>query len=346
MGLKSHAEKIRKEAVWLIAAPIAVEALFVGIYFFTTDMQMLFAGCAAGGATFCLLSLALAKRLSDQIRSLQTEIEHAERNVFELQQRNLKMISAMRQEMNDGFTSVGVSLATIADGKLGKLPAGVAKEVQSAERNMTRLSLSTKDLLEWQRIEADGSFIRSLQEIPVASLLDDAVAAGKYLTLQKNISVNMTFSDASSSSVASSASAVKVLGDQNTLTQVMVTLLSNLIQRSKSGDTIEISARDQKDVVEFQLAAPAATLLNAPGGTPDQLDRFDRFDQLFDWPSGASGKGAEELALALCKAAIEAHGGRIGATSKKSDGVAFWFRLPAVVAAAGDAPAVSDESSA
>jgi signal transduction histidine kinase len=136
------------------------------------------------------------------------------------------------------------------------------------------------------------------------------------------------------------------LGDQTTLTQVMVTLLSNLIQRSKSGDTIEISARDQKDVVEFQLAAPAAALLNAPGGTPDQLDRFDRFDQLFDWPSGASGKGAEELALALCKAAIEAHGGRIGATSKKSDGVAFWFRLPAVVIAAGDAAAASDEPSA
>ncbi len=337
MGLKSHAEKIRKEAVWLIAAPIAVEALFVGIYFFTTDVQMLFAGCAAGGATFCLLSLALAKRLSDQIRSLQTEIEHAERNVFELQQRNLKMISAMRQEMNDGFTAVGVSLATIADGKLGKLPAGVAKEVQSAESNMTRLSLSTKDLLEWQRIEADGNLIRTLQEIPVASLLDDAVAAGKYLTLQKNITL---------SPVASGASLVKVLGDQTTLTQVMVTLLSNLIQRSKSGDTIEISARDQKDVVEFQLAAPAAALLNAPGGTPDQLDRFDRFDQLFDWPSGASGKGAEELALALCKAAIEAHGGRIGATSKKSDGVAFWFRLPAVVIAAGDAAAASDEPSA
>lgn len=338
MGLKSHAEKLRRQVVWLIAAPLAVEALFAGIYLFTSDLQMLFAGCTAGGATFCLLSLALAKRLSNEITVLQSAIAEAEREVAELQQRNLKLISAMRHEMNEGFTAVGVSLATIADGQLGKLPTDVAKEIQNAERNITRLSLSTKNLLAWQRIEAKRSFLCSLEEMPVENLLEEATHAAKYLTAQRAIQVKRSFpaSPAAAESAAPNK-LVKVLGDRNTLIQVIFTLLANTIQRCKSGDTIEISARDLKDVVEIQIAAPNAPLLNPQDGITERL---------FDWPA-ATGSGigtgkarsdAAQLGLALCKVAIEAHGGRIGATSKKGDGIAFWFRLPASAAPASATP--------
>jgi signal transduction histidine kinase len=44
--------------------------------------------------------------------------------------------------------------------------------------------------------------------------------------------------------------------------------------------------------------------------------------------SSARGKSGVGLGLSICKSIIEAHGGRIGFTSKEGQGTTFYFDLP------------------
>jgi signal transduction histidine kinase len=66
-----------------------------------------------------------------------------------------------------------------------------------------------------------------------------------------------------------------------------------------------------------------------PGVRPADRERiFDRYVRTGE-TRGAGGMG---LGLALCKRAVEAHGGVIGVTDAEGGGARFWFTLPAASA--------------
>ena len=63
-------------------------------------------------------------------------------------------------------------------------------------------------------------------------------------------------------------------------------------------------------------------------GIPEYLvdDIFDKFMRVRrGLRRGREGAG---LGLAICKAVVEAHGGRIGVDSMEREGSIFWFTLP------------------
>jgi two-component system, OmpR family, sensor histidine kinase KdpD len=101
--------------------------------------------------------------------------------------------------------------------------------------------------------------------------------------------------------------------------QVLVNLLENALKYTPAGTAIAISARVLEGEVEISVADEGPGI---PRGLEERL--FDKFYRAS--PEGAqSGVG---LGLTICRAIVEAHGGRIRAESRATGGAAFRFTLP------------------
>jgi two-component system sensor histidine kinase KdpD len=119
------------------------------------------------------------------------------------------------------------------------------------------------------------------------------------------------------------------------LEQVFVNLLENAAHYTSPGSRIELHARRVGDRVEIVVADDGPGL---PAGSEERV--FEKFYRAASTPDGRRGVG---LGLAICKAIVEAHGGRITARNRPSGGAEFIIALPCLE----DAPQVAlDEVSA
>ena len=100
--------------------------------------------------------------------------------------------------------------------------------------------------------------------------------------------------------------------------QVLINLLENAAKYTPSGTEIDVRgwAEDGRAMVE--VADRGAGL--APGDDERIFEKFYR--------RAASQSRGAGLGLAICRAIIEAHGGRIWAQNRPDGGAAFRFFLP------------------
>jgi signal transduction histidine kinase len=106
--------------------------------------------------------------------------------------------------------------------------------------------------------------------------------------------------------------------DKERIMQVFINLLSNAIKYSPQGSTITVSVAMKQDSAHIKIEDQGQ-------GIPRHMleSVFDRFQQAHGGGAGTSGLG-----LAICKAIVEAHGGKIGVVSEVGSGSMFWLHLP------------------
>jgi C4-dicarboxylate-specific signal transduction histidine kinase len=111
-----------------------------------------------------------------------------------------------------------------------------------------------------------------------------------------------------------------ILGDRIQLQQVMLNLILNAVEamNESSEATRELLIRTEQDGSEGALVAIQDS---GPGLKPESLDRL--FDAFYSIKPGGMGMG-----LSICRSTIEAHGGRMWATSNLPHGAVFQFTLP------------------
>ncbi len=100
--------------------------------------------------------------------------------------------------------------------------------------------------------------------------------------------------------------------------QVLVNLLENAIKYTPVGSPIDLRAWHSGSDVYVEVADRGAGL---PSGEEERI--FDKFYRVRPATTGGVGLG-----LAICRAVIEAHGGRIWASNRTGGGAAFRFTLP------------------
>jgi two-component system sensor histidine kinase KdpD len=101
------------------------------------------------------------------------------------------------------------------------------------------------------------------------------------------------------------------------LGQVFINLLENAAKHTPAGQPVEIEAHREGDQVVVEVADRGPGL---PGG--DERRIFDKF-------YGGGVTAGAGLGLTICRAIVEAHGGRIWAENRLGGGAVFRFSAPA-----------------
>jgi two-component system sensor histidine kinase KdpD len=113
--------------------------------------------------------------------------------------------------------------------------------------------------------------------------------------------------------------------DAPLIMQVLVNLLENAVKHTPAGTQIRITAEAQGESVSVSVEDNGRGL---PEGDPEKL--FAKFQRGRE-ESNAGGAG---LGLAICRAIVNAHGGKISAMGRFGGGARFVFTLPATEPAA------------
>jgi signal transduction histidine kinase/CheY-like chemotaxis protein len=109
--------------------------------------------------------------------------------------------------------------------------------------------------------------------------------------------------------------------DEERILEVLENLVGNAVKFTMAGGTVTVGAalRDQTLMIWVKD--------NGPGIAADQLTHlFDRF-----WQASKADRRGTGLGLTICKAIVEAHGGRIWAESELGAGTTVFFTIPSFV---------------
>jgi len=121
---------------------------------------------------------------------------------------------------------------------------------------------------------------------------------------------------------------VEVQGDLPTLridgermVQVLGNLVTNALRHTPAGGSITLGAHPSPLGVTLSICDTGSGI--APDDLPKVFDRFYRAD-----PSRQSESGESGLGLAIARSIVEAHGGRISASSRLAEGTTISINLP------------------
>lgn len=171
-----------------------------------------------------------------------------------------------------------------------------------------RLSELIANLLDMSRIEA-GTLRMEPEATDLGAIIHETVARFQVMSRRHQLRVSLP------------DMLPLIWADPRRVHQVLRNLVENAIKYSPQGGPLTISAQVKKDYVQVSVADQGIGL------EAHQLERiFDRFYQV----DSASTRqvGGSGLGLSICKAIVEAHGGKIWAESQPGLGSTFSFTLP------------------
>lgn len=264
----------------LIGAVIAAAAFLAGAAAVAVPnhmgaSQIAFAALAAAGAA---LAAALAVRLAMEERS-RRQVEAARR----------QLIAAASHDLRTPLASLRLLVESIEDG----VATGETRERYLAEirTHVGVLSDLVDDLFELSRIEA-GDISWTMRQVELGGLIDDTVAAMRIPATERGVRIA---AEPPPGDVVARANAEKVQ-------RVLFNLIQNAIRHTPADGSVTVRARLAGGGVEVEVADEGE---GVPAGDGERV--FDAFYQ-GEEARGTDGAG---LGLAISRAIVEAHGGRI-----------------------------------
>lgn len=202
-----------------------------------------------------------------------------------------------------GFTEI---LANQYFGALNDRQTEYARGILEASRQLLGLIDAILDLA---LIEA-GRLTLEQRPVVIPDMLNAVQALSRERARKQGIAVTLSCDPKIGSMV----------GDERRLKQALFNLISNAVQYTPTGGSIELSARRENGAVVFAVADSGI------GIKPEDRQRvFEKFERTTDGRIRAPGLG---LGLSLVKSFIELHGGSIELDSAPGKGTTVVCRLP------------------
>ena len=236
----------------------------------------------------------------------------------ELERLRAEFLGMVSHELRAPLTSIKGSAATVLGASPVLDPAEMLQFFRIIDEQADHMRGLISDLLDAGRI-GSGTLSVAAESAEVAGLVDQArntfLSGGGRHTVLIDLPQDLP----------------RVMADRQRIVQVLNNLLSNAARHSPESSPIRVAAvRDGEHV--------AVSVADQGKGVPaEQLPHlFQKYTGL-GGSDGGRGLGESGLGLAICKGLVEAHGGRIWATSGGADkGTQFTFTIPAAKGA-GDA---------
>jgi two-component system sensor histidine kinase KdpD len=215
------------------------------------------------------------------------------------------LLSSVSHDLRTPLAGITGAVSTVLDND-AQLDAATRRELlESARAEADRLNRLVQNLLEITRLQSGAVELRrewqSMEEVVGAALAHLAARmAGRPVDVRVPPDLPLVEMDA-------------VLVEQ-----VLINLLDNALKYTPPGSpiTVQVTSTDRAMIVEVADRGPGL-----PRGQEERV--FEKFYR--GTPEAGRGAG---LGLAICKAIVDAHGGRTWAHNLPEGGVAFFFTLP------------------
>jgi signal transduction histidine kinase len=229
-------------------------------------------------AVAAALAAALAVRLAMEERS-RREIEEARR----------QLVAAASHDLRTPLASLRLLVESIDDGvATGETRDRYLKEIRT---HVGVLSDLVDDLFELSRIEA-GDISWTMRQVELHDLIDDTVAAMRAPAAERGVSLA---AELPASELLASANAEKVQ-------RVLFNLIQNAIRHTPADGSVTVRAYSAAGGVEVEVA---------DNGEGIPVGDGERVFEAFYRGDAARGEDGAGLGLAISRAIVEAHGGKI-----------------------------------
>jgi two-component system OmpR family sensor kinase len=217
-----------------------------------------------------------------------------------------RFLRRLDHELKNPLTAIRIGLANLAG-----TPPGEARDrtLAGVEAQVSRLSKLAADLrkladLETQPLERAA--------VDLNELLSEVVTLAQQRPEGEGREITLTLPQAP-------WPLPQVPGDRDLLFLAVYNLLDNALKFTHPGDTIEVRAVEDGQVVAVEIAD------TGPGIPKDELPHV--FEELYRG-QGARGTEGSGLGLALVRAIVERHGGTLTVRSREGEGTVFTLHLP------------------
>jgi signal transduction histidine kinase len=230
-----------------------------------------------------------------------------------------EVVVSLVHELRTPMTSISGYIDLLMGETVGIIGETQRQFLQRVKANIERMGGLLNDLVKVTTVDS-GRDSLSLEPVNLVSVIESAIMSLSAQFGERELAVQMDMP----------SELLPVYADRDSLQEIILHLLSNACQCSKSGT--EVLVRAQLEEHDDQIAGLPSYLLVSvtdTGGGISSEDQRRVFRRLYraDNPLIA-GLGETGVGLSMAKALVEAHGGRIWVESEMGTGSTFSFILP------------------
>ena len=228
--------------------------------------------------------------------------------------RIVKPVSESYEKQKRFITDAGHEIKTPltiidADADIIEMEHGESEWLSDIKKQTRRLTMLTNDLIYLAKMEENSGSVKKL-EFPLSDMVEETAESFKSLAISRNRTFTYTIQPL-----------LSYVGDEKALSQLVSILLDNAIKYSDENGTISVTLSTQGRGIRLKVFNTCASM---PKDSTSQLfERFYRAEESHNSQTGGYGIG-----LSVAKAVVDAHKGRITASTKDEHSLTVTVLLP------------------
>lgn len=254
-----------------------------------SDLEAVRAALAKVGAGAREVSIPVGG--SREMASLGRDVQGMVSRLAAEERARQELVASVSHDLRTPVTTIRLIAEGLEDGVFE--PERTREQLRLIASNVRALSALIDDLFELSRLEA-GDIQWSMQRVELDELVRETVEAIRPQAELGAVSVEAELD----------AGLRPARANPEQLQRVLFNLIQNAIRHTPADGSVVIRAREAADALEVEVADSGA------GIEPELAERL--FDPFVQGPSRVAGRtGSAGLGLAIARAIIHAHGGRI-----------------------------------